>query len=101
VVIAQLWRPLGASAGVVAAISLGEFGASSLLSRSGTETLPIVIERLLGRTGTLLQAQAFALATILAGSTVLIVLIVDRVSQRPRPRSDQHDTHTSHQRAAR
>jgi thiamine transport system permease protein len=101
VVIAQLWRPLGASAGVVAAISLGEFGASSLLSRSGTETLPIVIERLLGRTGTLLQAQAFALATILAGSTVLIVLIVDRVSQRPRPGSDQHDTHTSHQRAAR
>ncbi len=90
VVIAQLWRPLGASAGVVAAISLGEFGASSLLSRSGTETMPIVIERLLGRTGTLLQAQAFALATILAGSTVLVVLIVDRVSQRPRRRSDRH-----------
>lgn len=82
VVVAQLWRPLGASAGVVAAISLGEFGASSLLSRSGTQTMPLVIESLLGRTGTLLQAQAFALATVLAGITVVIVLIIDRVSQR-------------------
>lgn len=88
VVVAQLWRPLGASAGVVAAISLGEFGASSLLSRSGTETMPLVIESLLGRTGTLLQAQAFALATILAGITVVIVLIVDRVSQRLLPHPD-------------
>jgi thiamine transport system permease protein len=87
VVVAQLWRPLGASAGVVAAISLGEFGASSLLSRTGTETMPIVIERLLGRTGTLLQAQAFALATILAGATVLVVLIVDRLVQRPQSSS--------------
>jgi thiamine transport system permease protein len=80
VVVSQLWRPLGASAGVVAAISLGEFGASSLLSRSGTETMPIVIEGLLGRTGTLLQAQAFALATILAGITVIVVLVVDRLT---------------------
>lgn len=80
VVVAGLWRPLGASAGVVAAISLGEFGASSLLSRSGTETMPIVIERLLGRTGTLLQAQAFALATLLAVMTVAVVLLVDRLS---------------------
>jgi ABC-type multidrug transport system fused ATPase/permease subunit len=51
-----------------AAISLGEFGATSFLSRSGGETLPIAIEQLLGRTGRLFQAQAFALATILAAS---------------------------------
>ena len=80
VVVSQLWRPLGASAGVVAAISLGEFGASSMLSRSGTETMPIVIEGLLGRTGTLLQAQAFALATMLAMITVIVVLVVDRLT---------------------
>jgi thiamine transport system permease protein len=82
VVVSQLWRPLGASAGVVAAISLGEFGASSMLSRSGTETMPIVIEGLLGRTGTLLQAQAFALATILATITMLVVAVVDRLTSR-------------------
>jgi thiamine transport system permease protein len=89
VVVAGLWRPLGASAGVVAAISLGEFGASSLLSRSGTQTMPLVIEGLLGRTGTLLQAQAFALATLLAVMTVTVVLLVDRLfggSTRAAPR---------------
>ena len=39
------------AAGLAAAISLGEFGATSFLSRRGDETMPIVIERLLGRTG--------------------------------------------------
>ena len=71
-------RPLAASAGLAAAISLGEFGATSFLSRSGADTLPIAIERLLGRTGRLFQAQAFALATILAAATMVIVMIVDR-----------------------
>jgi thiamine transport system permease protein len=77
VVLPNLWRPLTAGAGLAAAISLGEFGATSFLSRSGTETVPIVIERLLGRTGTLLQAQAYVLATILALATVIAVIAVD------------------------
>jgi thiamine transport system permease protein len=77
VVLPRLWRPLVASAGLAAAISLGEFGATSFLSRTGTETVPIAIERLLGRTGTLLQAQGFALATILAAATIAVVLVVD------------------------
>ena len=47
----HLRRPLVAAAGLAAAISLGEFGATSFLSRSGSETMPIAIERLLGRTG--------------------------------------------------
>ena len=38
------------------------------------DTLPIAIERLLGRTGRLFQAQAFALSTILAAATILIVV---------------------------
>jgi thiamine transport system permease protein len=77
VVVPFLWRPLIVSAGIAAAISLGEFGATSLLSRRDTETLPIVIERLLGRTGTVLQAQAFALATILAVLTTVTVMVID------------------------
>ena len=63
-----------AGAGLAAAISLGEFGATSFLSRSGQETMPIAIERLLGRTGTVLQAQGYALAVILAAATIAIVL---------------------------
>ncbi len=77
VMVPFLWRPLIVSAGIAAAISLGEFGATSLLSRRDTETLPIVIERLLARTGTVLQAQAFALATILAVLTTVTVMVID------------------------
>ncbi len=77
-----LRRPFAAAAGFAAAISLGEFGATSFLARSGGETLPIAIERLLGRTGSLFQAQAFALSTILAAATITIVLLVDRGGER-------------------
>jgi thiamine transport system permease protein len=77
-VLPAIRRPLATSAGLAAAISLGEFGATSFLSRSGADTLPIAIERLLGRTGRLFQAQAFALATILAVATMVIVMAVDR-----------------------
>jgi thiamine transport system permease protein len=73
-------QPLLVGAGLAAAISLGEFGATSFLSRSGEETLPLAIERLLGRTGGVFQAQAFALAAILAVVTILVVLIVDLVA---------------------
>ena len=44
---------------------------------AGSETMPVAIERLLGRTGALVQAQGYALATILAAG--------DR-GDRPRPR---------------
>jgi thiamine transport system permease protein len=72
-----LRQPLLVGAGLAAAISLGEFGATSFLSRSGQETLPLAIERLLGRTGGVFQAQAFALSTILAAATIAVVLLVD------------------------
>jgi len=67
-------RPLLAGVGFSAAISLGEFGATTILSRSGTETLPIAIGRLLGRAGALPQAQAFAMATILLLLTAVLVM---------------------------
>ena len=87
IVLAHLWRPLAVGAALAAAISLGEFGATSFLSRSGDETLPIAIEILLGRTGSLLRAKGYALATMLAAAVVLLVLAVDRsgdlVGRRP------------------
>lgn len=79
-----LRRPLATGAGLAAAISLGEFGATSFLSRSGAETLPIAIDRLLGRTGRLFQAQAFALATILAVVTIVLVVAIDAGGDRAR-----------------
>jgi len=80
-VVPYLWRPLGVGAALAAAISLGEFGATSFLSRSGGETLPIAIDQLLGRTGTTLQTQGYVLATILAALTVALVVIVERLQQ--------------------
>ena len=44
-----LRRALVAGAGFAFAISLGEFGATSFLTRVGNETMPIAIARLLGR----------------------------------------------------
>jgi thiamine transport system permease protein len=77
ITVPHLRRPLVVAAGLAAAISLGEFGATSFLTRSGSETMPIAIERLLGRTGAVLQAQAYVLATILAVATIAIVLLLD------------------------
>jgi thiamine transport system permease protein len=87
-VVPYLWRPLAVGGALAAAISLGEFGATSFLSRSGGETMPIAIERLLGRTGSLLQAQGFVLATLLALATVVLVVLVERL-QTQLPGRDQ------------
>jgi thiamine transport system permease protein len=76
VVLPHVRRPLAVAGGIAAAISLGEFGATSFLSRRGGETLPIAVEQLLGRTGTLLQSQGYALAVILAVATILVVVLL-------------------------
>lgn len=72
-------RALAAGAGFAAAISLGEFGATSFLTRTGRVTAPIEIERLLGRSSTFNLAQAFALASALTALTVVVVIAVDRL----------------------
>ena len=73
-----LRRASAAGAGFAAAVSLGEFGASSMLTRTGADTVPIAIGRLLGRPSTLNLAAASALSTVLAAVTVALVLAADR-----------------------
>lgn len=75
--VALLRRPLAIGAGFAAAISLGELGATTFLTRTGRESLPIAIARLLGRAGDLPRAEAFALATILAGLTIVVIVVVE------------------------
>lgn len=72
-----LVRPIGAAASLAALVSLGEFGASSLLTRRGSETLTMTIGRLLGRPGDLMQTQVFVAATVLALVCLLIVWAMD------------------------
>lgn len=75
----RLRAPLAVGAGFSAAVSLGEFGATTVLSRTGDPTLPIAIGRLLGRTGAIPRAQASALAVVLAAVTVAVLVAVERV----------------------
>jgi thiamine transport system permease protein len=70
-------RPLATAAGFAMAISLGEFGATSFLTRQGRETLPIAIERLLNSPGSLRHAQGYVLATVLAALTFVIVAAIE------------------------
>ncbi|NBY58163.1 MAG: iron ABC transporter permease [Actinobacteria bacterium] len=88
----RLLRPaLVAAAGLVAAVSLGEFGAASMLSRSGAETLPVMIARLLGRTGDLVRTQAFVLATVLVVACVSALLLVESGARNhSHPRDNTH-----------
>lgn len=72
-------RPLITGAGFAMVISLGEFGATSFLTRAGRETLPITIERLLNRPGATLHAQGYVLASVLAAVTFMIIGAVEAV----------------------
>ncbi|MSY13782.1 MAG: ABC transporter permease subunit, partial [Actinobacteria bacterium] len=74
-----LRRSMGAGAGFAFAISVGEFGASSFLTRVGNETAPIAIGRLIARPSLLNLAQAYALATVLAVVTLVVIVVVDRL----------------------
>jgi len=56
--------------GLSMAVSLGEFGATSFLSRSGSTTLPIAIAQLLGRPGAATQQAGFALAALMVLVTI-------------------------------
>ncbi len=71
-------RAILGSAGFAFAISLGEFGATSVIARADTPTVPVTIARLLGRPGPLNTGQAFALSTVLMALTAGAVLAVDR-----------------------
>lgn len=83
----QVWREVDlplvrravlVAAGFAFAISLGEFGATTVIARADTTTVPVAIDRLLGRPGALSVGQAFALSVILMAITAAAVLLVDR-----------------------
>jgi thiamine transport system permease protein len=67
------------AAGFAFAISLGEFGATVFLARPDTQTLPVIIFRMLGQPGALNFGAAMAASTILMGLTATAVLLIDRV----------------------
>lgn len=75
--LARLGRPLKVAAGIAAATSLGEFGATVFLTRSGNDSMPIAIAKLLARTGDIPRAQAFMMSTVLAIVTSIIIIAIE------------------------
>ncbi len=74
-----LLRPALATATATSlAVSLGEFGATSLLTRRDTRTLPLLVESLLGRSGGVGNTAGSAAATLLLVLTGLVIVVLDR-----------------------
>jgi len=83
----RVWRevdlPIMARAVLVGAvfaftISMGEFGATSLIARPERPTMPIAIYRFLGRPGTANYGQALAMSTLLMLVCTLGFLAIER-----------------------
>lgn len=77
-------RALLVAAGFAFAISLGEFGATTVIARADAPTVPVAIDRLLGRPGALNVGQAFALSVILMALTAAAVVVVDHARRDAR-----------------
>ncbi|NWF65183.1 MAG: iron ABC transporter permease [Chloroflexi bacterium] len=60
-------------------VSLGEFGATLLITRPETPTIPIAISRFLSQPGGLNYGQAVAMATVLMLLTTLSILLIEKL----------------------
>jgi thiamine transport system permease protein len=72
-------RPIAAASGLAFAVALGEFGATSFLSRPDMPTLPVVIFRLISLPGGDNFGMAIAASVVLAAVTVIVIVLVERV----------------------
>jgi len=77
-----LWRAIVVGAVFAFAISMGEFGATLLISRAEWGTIPVVVFRLLGQPGSLHYGQAMAMSTILMLVTSAGFLLLERLRFR-------------------
>lgn len=60
-------------------VSLGEFGATLLITRPEYPTIPISIQRFLSQPGGLNYGQAMAMATVLMLLTTLSILLIEKL----------------------
>ena len=60
-------------------ISLGEFGASSLLANARTPTIPVAIFRYISQPGALNYGQALAMSTLLLLTSAAGSLLIDKI----------------------
>lgn len=74
-----IWRASLAAATFAFTVSLGEFGATALLTRPEYPTIPIAIYRFLSQPGGLNYGQAMAMATVLMVLATLGILLIERL----------------------
>lgn len=72
-------RAVAAAAGLAFAVALGEFGATSFLSRPDDATLPVLVYRLFGLPGAENAGMAAAASVVLAAVCVAVVAVVERL----------------------
>ncbi len=73
-----LWRAMLVGAVFAFTISLGEFGASLLITRPDMPTMPVVIYRALSRPGLVNYGQALAMSTLLMVVSAAGILLIER-----------------------
>ncbi|MEZ5411557.1 MAG: ABC transporter permease subunit [Acidimicrobiales bacterium] len=65
-------------AGFSAAVSLGEFGATSFLSRGGDSfTAPLAVARLVSQPGAALRGQALALSVVIGAVVAVVAALIE------------------------
>jgi thiamine transport system permease protein len=72
-------RAVLAAATFAFTVSLGEFGAATLLARPDYPTLPVAIARFLSQPGGLNYGQAMAMSTILMAVTLAGIMLIEKV----------------------
>jgi thiamine transport system permease protein len=72
-----VWRSIMVGAAFAFAISMGEFGATSFITRPDSPTIPIAIFRLLGRPGGVPFGAAVAMSVLLMFITAAAVMLID------------------------
>lgn len=77
--LAVVARPVLAASGLAFAVALGEFGATTFLSRPDRPTLPVVIYRLMSLPGGDNFGMGLAAAVVLATVTIVIMSLVERL----------------------
>lgn len=75
VILPRLWRPLGFSAGLSAALSMGDLGVIALFATQNHETLPLLMARLMGAYR---MEEAAAVAVVLCTTSLLLFWAFDK-----------------------
>ncbi len=74
----MLARSFAAAAAFAFTVSLGEFGATALLTRPELVTLPVLVYNALGRPGESSQGQALALSALLMAACAMGLTVIER-----------------------